>query len=35
LIKPDLAQVEEGCFNIDGTELSAEESRAMIQRMRL
>ncbi|KAF1839571.1 hypothetical protein BDW02DRAFT_584829 [Decorospora gaudefroyi] len=33
LVKPDLAQVEEGRINIDGTELSEAESRAMIQRM--
>jgi hypothetical protein len=35
LIKPDLAQVEEGRINIDGNELSEAESRAMIQRMGL
>lgn len=35
LVKPDLAQVEEGRINIDGSELSEAESRAMIQRMRL
>lgn len=35
LVKPDLAQVEEGRINIDGNELSEEESRAMIQRMGL
>ncbi|KNG52674.1 hypothetical protein DDE82_001686 [Stemphylium lycopersici] len=35
LVKPDLAQVEEGRINIDGNELSEEDSRAMIQRMGL
>jgi hypothetical protein len=35
LVKPDLAQVEEGRINIDGNELSETESRAMIQRMGL
>ncbi|KAI1568184.1 hypothetical protein PtrEW4_006587 [Pyrenophora tritici-repentis] len=35
LVKPDLAQVEEGRINIDGTELSEADSRAMIQRMGL
>jgi hypothetical protein len=35
LLKPDLAQVEEGRINIDGNELSEAESRAMIQRMGL
>jgi hypothetical protein len=35
LVKPDLAQVEEGRINIDGNELSEAESRAMIQRMDL
>jgi hypothetical protein len=35
LVKPDLAQVEEGRINIDGNELSEAESRAMIQRMGL
>jgi hypothetical protein len=35
LVKPDLAQVEEGRFNIDGTELSDADSRDMIQRMGL
>lgn len=35
LVKPDLAQVEEGRINIDGSELSEAESRAMIQRMGL
>ncbi|KAH7095058.1 hypothetical protein FB567DRAFT_19789 [Paraphoma chrysanthemicola] len=33
IVKPDLAQVEEGRFNIDGNELSEAESRAMIRRM--
>jgi hypothetical protein len=33
LVKPDLAQVEEGRINIDGNELSEGESRDMIQRM--
>jgi hypothetical protein len=35
LVKPDLAQVEEGRFNIDGNELSEADSREMIQRMGL
>jgi hypothetical protein len=35
LVKPDLAQVEEGRINIDGNELSEGESRDMIQRMGL
>jgi hypothetical protein len=35
LVKPDLAQVEEGRFNIDGNELSDADSRDMIQRMGL
>jgi|TARA_R110002003_G_scaffold702_4_gene21108 hypothetical protein len=35
IVKPDLAQVEEGRFNIDGNELSEVESRAMIRRMGL
>jgi hypothetical protein len=35
LVKPDLAQVEEGRINIDGNELSEAESRAMIERMGL
>jgi hypothetical protein len=35
LIKPDLAQVEEGRFNIDGNELSEADSREMIRRMGL
>ena len=35
LVKPDLAQVEEGRISIDGSELSEAESRAMIQRMGL
>ncbi|CAN9306167.1 unnamed protein product [Alternaria alternata] len=35
LVKPDLAQVEEGRINIDGNELSEAESRAMIRRMGL
>ncbi|EMD68674.1 hypothetical protein GGP41_008681 [Bipolaris sorokiniana] len=35
LVKPDLAQVEEGKINIDGSELSEAESRAMIRRMGL
>lgn len=34
-IKPDLIQVEERRFNIDGVELSEAESREMYQRMRL
>ncbi|KAF2026825.1 hypothetical protein EK21DRAFT_102997 [Setomelanomma holmii] len=35
LVKPDLAQVEEGRFNIDGNELSEADSRAMVRRMGL
>ncbi|KAF1946495.1 hypothetical protein EJ02DRAFT_441111 [Clathrospora elynae] len=35
LVKPDLAQVEEGRINIDGNELSEADSRAMIGRMDL
>ncbi|KAL5116828.1 hypothetical protein ACEQ8H_005309 [Pleosporales sp. CAS-2024a] len=35
LVKPDLAQVEEGRINIDGNELSEADSRAMIRRMGL
>lgn len=35
LVKPDLAQVEEGRFNIDGTELSEGETRDMMRRMGL
>ncbi|KAF2827490.1 hypothetical protein CC86DRAFT_211813 [Ophiobolus disseminans] len=35
LVKPDLAQVEEGRFNIDGHELSEADSREMIRRMGL
>ncbi|KAF2129764.1 hypothetical protein P153DRAFT_366273 [Dothidotthia symphoricarpi CBS 119687] len=35
LVKPDLIQVEEGCININGRELSEAESREMISRMRL
>lgn len=35
LIKPDLAQVEEGRINIDGHELSEADSREMIRRMGL
>ncbi|KAF1843940.1 uncharacterized protein K460DRAFT_342705 [Cucurbitaria berberidis CBS 394.84] len=35
LIKPDLAQVEEGRINIDGNELSEADSREMIRRMEL
>ncbi|KAH8727235.1 hypothetical protein GQ44DRAFT_704701 [Phaeosphaeriaceae sp. PMI808] len=35
LIKPDLAQVEEGRFNIDGNELSEADSREMMRRMGL
>ncbi|KAH7401448.1 hypothetical protein BKA66DRAFT_565084 [Pyrenochaeta sp. MPI-SDFR-AT-0127] len=35
IVKPDLAQVEEGRINIHGRELSEAESRAMIRRMGL
>lgn len=35
LVKPDLAQVEEGRINIDGNELSEADSREMIRRMGL
>lgn len=35
VIKPDLAQVEEGRFNIDGQQLSEADSRDMIRRMGL
>jgi hypothetical protein len=35
LIKPDLVQVAEGRINIDGNELSATESREMIERVKL
>lgn len=35
LVKPDLIQVEEGCININGQELSEAESQEMIRRMRL
>ncbi|KAI8939331.1 hypothetical protein NX059_003122 [Plenodomus lindquistii] len=35
IVKPDLAQVEEGRLNIDGRELSEEESRAALRRMGL
>ncbi|KAL6709504.1 hypothetical protein ACN47E_001439 [Coniothyrium glycines] len=35
LVKPDLAQVEEGRINIDGNELTDVESRDMIRRMGL
>jgi hypothetical protein len=35
LVKPDLAQVEEGRFNIDGNELSEADSREMVRRMGL
>lgn len=35
IVKPDLAQVEEGRINIDGNELSEAESREMIRRMAL
>jgi hypothetical protein len=35
LVKPDLAQVEEGRINIHGTELSKADSRDMIRRMGL
>jgi len=34
-IKPDLVQVEERRFNIDGHELSDMDSREMTKRMRL